>query len=280
MQPRVALATCAALPRLADDEQPLLAALHKRGVVAEPAVWDQRSLDWSIYDLVVVRSTWDYTARRERFLGWAQALPRVLNPAEVVRWNTDKRYLSELPRALATQFIEPAQRWLPPSGEYVIKPAVSAGARDTARYGPGDEDRARAHVDRLLAAGRVAMLQPYVSTVDLRGETALVYLAGEYSHAICKGQMLARDESPTRKLYAEEVIGAREPSSEERTAAEEVLDSLRWPREQLLYARVDLVAGPRGEPQLLELELTEPSLFLSHAAGAAARFAERIAERL
>ncbi|MBV9839702.1 MAG: hypothetical protein JO156_16415 [Solirubrobacterales bacterium] len=85
---------------------------------------------------------------------------------------------------------------------------------------------------------------------------------------------------PPPKLYAEEVIGASEPSAEERTAAEEVLDSLRWPRGQLLYARVDLVAGPRGEPQLLELELTEPSLFLSHAAGAAARFAERIAERL
>ena len=142
MAPRVALATCAQLPELADDEPMLVEALSVRGVEAEPRVWDDPAVDWGAYGLVVVRSTWDYAARREQFVRWADSVPRLLNSAAVIRWNTDKRYLAELPRAVPTEFVALGGSWEPPAGEIVVKPTISAGSKDTARYGPKDRTRA------------------------------------------------------------------------------------------------------------------------------------------
>jgi glutathione synthase/RimK-type ligase-like ATP-grasp enzyme len=280
VRPRVAIATCAELPELADDEPMLLDALRVLGVDAAPAVWDDDSVDWGAYDLVVIRSTWDYAARRAEFVKWAERVPRLLNPAEVIRWNTDKRYLAELPNSVRTELVAPGERWEPPGGEYVIKPTVSAGSRDTARYRPGEEDRARAHLNALLGDGRIAMVQPYLDAVDDHGETGLLFFGGEYSHAIRKGQMLQPGQPPSDGLYVQEEIRAREPDPLERAVAEEALDSLPWPRRRLLYARVDLIRGPDGDPQLIELELTEPSLFFSFAAGSAERLAAQVLRRL
>ena len=281
MSARVALVTCAAFPGLGEDEPLLLHALRARGVDAEPAVWDDAAVDWGAYDLVVVRSAWDYSDRRDEFVAWARSIPRLLNPADVIEWNTDKRYLRTVPRAVATTFVEPGDGWDPLAGEYVVKPAISAGSRDTARYRPGEEDAALEHVNALQAAGRTVMVQPYLSAVDAHGETALVFFDGEYSHAIRKGQMLAPGQAPTGDvIYLEEQISAREPDAAERTAADEILGSLPWPRESLLYARVDVIPDADGLPRLVELELTEPSLFLSHSPGAPQRLAERVIARL
>jgi glutathione synthase/RimK-type ligase-like ATP-grasp enzyme len=281
MSPRVALVTCAELPELGEDEPLLLYALRDLGVDAQPAVWDDAAIDWDAYDLVIVRSAWDYSARRDEFVAWARSVPRLLNPADVIVWNTDKRYLGTVPRAVSTTFVEPGDRWDPPAGEYVVKPAVSAGSRDTARYRPGEEASSREHVAALQAAGRTVMVQPYLGAVDTHGETALLFFDGEYSHAIRKGQMLQPGQAATGDvIYLEEQISAREPDPDEHAVADEVLGSLPWPRESLLYARVDLIPGADGSPRLVELELTEPSLFLSYSEGAPRRLAERVIARL
>jgi glutathione synthase/RimK-type ligase-like ATP-grasp enzyme len=278
---RIGLATCSAFPELAEDDPLLRDALERRGAAVQPLVWDDETVDWVAYDLVVVRSTWDYTLHHERFLAWAKDVPRLLNGADVICWNTDKHYLTELPSAVPTTFVEPGEQWEPPQRDYVVKPAVSAGSKDTARYQPGDFDRAQGHVSELLADGRTAIVQPYLGTVDHHGETALIYFGGEYSHAIRQGQMLRPGQVPAGGgLYVEENIAPREPVPAELAVADLVLDSLRWPRGELLYARVDLIPGPDGTPQLVELELTEPSLFLSFSPGAADRLAQRILERL
>jgi hypothetical protein len=120
-------------------------------------------------------------------------------------------------------------------------------------------------------------VQPYLAAVDQAGETALIYFDGRYSHAIRKGPLLRRGEDATRALFAAEHIGARTPSDEERDVGKRILAAL--PFERLAYARIDLLPSPEG-PQLLELELTEPSLFFATAPGAAARFAAVLAARL
>src|SRR5262249_20237830 len=165
------------------------------------AVWDAPRIDWDRFELVVIRCTWDYAARRDEFVAWAESVPQLLNAPDVIRWNTDKRYLAELPAAVPTQFVEDGDSWQPPAGEYVIKPAVSAGSRDTARYRPGEDHRAEAHVAELTSQRRIVMVQPYLTSVDERGETALIYFAGEYSHAICKGQLLVHGREPSSDLY-------------------------------------------------------------------------------
>jgi hypothetical protein len=135
-----------------------------------------------------------------------------------------------------------------------------------------------AHITRMLAAGRSVMLQPYLSAVDSDGETALLFLGGAYSHAIRKGPMLTGPAVGVEGLYQPEVISPREPSAEQRALAEQALAAA--PAEQLLYARVDLVPGPDGRPVVLELELTEPSLFLGTSPQSPGRFADAILARI
>ena len=281
---RVALATCAEVPELDEDGPPLVEGLAARGVAATAAVWDDPRVDWTAFDLVVLRSTWDYAERRERFLAWIETLPRVLNAPDVVRWNTDKRYLDDLADAgvpvVPTTFLAPGESFEPPTGPFVVKPAVSAGSRRTARYEPAEARRAAEHVDSLHATGDVAMMQRYVAPIDDVGETALLYLGGSYSHAIRKAGLLLPGAEPTSALYLEETVEARTPSAAEHAVAERALEAVPVDGEPLLYARVDLVPDDDGTPLVLEVELTEPSLFLSYADGATARFADAIATAL
>jgi glutathione synthase/RimK-type ligase-like ATP-grasp enzyme len=289
--PRVALATCREVPGLLDDEGRLLQErLRARGVDAEPAVWDDADVAWSAFDLVVVRSTWDYPAHHDAFVAWAEAVGRVTalhNPAPVLAWSTDKHYLLELadaglpvvPSAVVEPGDDPAAH--PYGGvEHVVKPCVSAGSRDTLRCGADETERSAAHVRALLDAGRSVLVQPYLAAVDEVGETAVVAIDGTPSHAVRKGALLASGGGLVDGLFAAEDISAREPSPAEWAVAEQVLGHLAHHLSgPLLYARVDLLPGPDG-PQVLEVELAEPSLFLDHAPGAADRLADAVVRRL
>ena len=284
---QVALVTCAAVPDLDPDDRLLLGPLADRGAQVTAAVWDDPSVDWAGFDLVVLRSTWDYPARRDEFVAWAGKVPRLANPADVVAWNTDKRYLGELAAAgvpvVPTTWVTATPWTLPAEGEWVIKPAVSAGSRDTGRYDAADPEHrelADAHVARLVAANRVVMVQPYLPAVDSYGETAVLFLGGEYSHSIRKGPLLTGPDRQDVGLYVEETITARLPTPAELAVAEQALAQVPGGAERLLYARIDLIPGVGGEPLLVELELTEPSLFLTTAPEGAPRLAEAITRLL
>jgi hypothetical protein len=287
---RVALVTCELFPDLWEDDHPLRDSLRERGVHVDAVRWDDESVDWATYDVVVIRSPWDYVPRRDDFVAWAHSVPRLLNPADIVEWNTDKRYLRELAEAglpvTPTEFVAPGDAWTPPStGEWVIKPTVSAGSQDTGRYRlPEQRDPAEAHVARLLAADRIVMIQPYLAAVDTAGETALIHTPGAdgtltFSHAIRKGPMLTGPDEGAIDPGSEDIT-PRAASPAELEVAARVLEHIPGGADRLLYARVDLIPGPDGSPMLLELELTEPSLFLTESPGAALRLADAILNRL
>jgi len=275
--PSVAVVTCSRLPDLDDDDRPLLPALAARGIDAAPAVWDDPSVDWAAPDLVVVRNPWDYTDRVEQFVAWAATVPRLANPAAVLAWNVDKRYLADLDAAgvpvVPTIYIGPGEP-IParPEGEVVVKPTVSAGSRDTLRLDdPGEVAAQIAHVHRL---GKTAMVQPYLPAVDENGETAVVFLGGEHSHAARKGPLLPLGRSLVEGLYAREDMSARVATAAELDVARAALDVVPGP---LLYGRVDLLSDDRGAPVVLEVEVTEPTLFLA-IGDAVDRFADAIAK--
>jgi glutathione synthase/RimK-type ligase-like ATP-grasp enzyme len=281
--PRVALATCSAFPDGDADDVGLPAAIGGDVVFA---IWDDPAVDWAAFDLVVVRSTWDYHHRRDAFLAWADGLgERLVNPPAVLAWNTDKRYLHELAGTglpvVATTLVAPGHDFAAPAGEYVVKPTVSAGSRDTARFSDGETARAAALVEAIHAGGRTAMVQPYIASVDARGETALLFFDGAFSHAIHKGPLLRPGAAPTSDVFAPETIEPRTPSAAELAVAQRVVD---WTADRFgappTYARVDLVEGADGTPLLLELELTEPSLFFADDAERLARFATAVRRRI
>lgn len=278
MAARIALATSAEHATLTDDDRLLFAPLGRRGIEAVPHVWTGPPAVG--FDLVVVRSTWDYVPQRERFLAWADGCARLRNPASILRWNTDKRYLHALAAAgvpvVPTRFVAPGEAYEPPGVEHVVKPTVSAGTRDTARFGAG-APASCAHVAALHRQGRTAMVQPYVASVDARGETALVYFGGELSHVLHKPALLPRGAAAIAGLGSRSLVRPHAASADERAVAERVLDAVPGGRAALTYARVDLVAGDDGAPMLLELEATEPCLYLALDDGAADRFAAAIA---
>jgi len=296
----IALVTAREARVLDEDLPPLVEALQSLGVHVDTPCWDDPQIDWTRYRVAVLRSTWDYADRVDQFLAWADRAARetrLFNPPQVLRWNTDKHYLLDLARGgvpvVPTRFVEPGEdapaalaSFLAGGSdalsagrcthfdEFVAKPAVGAGSRDAARYRRDDVARALAHLDRLLADGRSVMLQPYLSSVDEAGETALVHFEGCFSHAIRKGPLLHLGAGLVADLFAPETIDARLPGTDERAVATAACAAIA--DGPPLYARVDLVRDDNGRPVVLELELAEPSLFFAFGPGSAERFAAAI----
>jgi hypothetical protein len=264
--PRIVLAGCQALPEGDGDDADLIGALRQRGLHARWLPWDDPETLKA--DLVILRATWDYIERLDEFLAWTTSVANLVNAPEVVAWNTDKSYLVDLAAAgvpiIPSRFFPPGEPVHVPRGEVVVKPAVGAGSVGAQRF--KDSDQAHRHAAALHADGRTVLVQPYDKRVE-DGETALVFVGGRQSHAFTKGPILpspgsrpAFDDSGT---YAEESLSSAEPDFELWDVGHAALAAaaahLGIDAAELLYARVDLIGG-RSDPQLLELELVEPSL--------------------
>jgi hypothetical protein len=264
--PHIVLAGCPALPEGDGDDDGLVDALRQRGLHARWLSWDDpQSLE---ADLVILRATWDYIDRLDEFLTWAARVRNLLNPPQVVVWNTDKRYLADLAEAdvatVPSRFFAAGEKIQLPRGEVVVKPAIGVGSVGALRF--SDHDEARAHAVALQGEGRTVLVQPYDPRIE-DGETALVFLGGRQSHAFTKGPILPPpgqapvfDESGT---YAEETLTPADPDFEVWDVGHAALAAaaahLGMGVSDLLYARVDVI-GNRRDARVLELELVEPSL--------------------
>jgi hypothetical protein len=295
--PRIAFAT--APPEYLgsnDTDRPLHEeAAAVAGVELDHLVWSDPAAAWDRYDLVVVRSTWDYLDHLEPYLAWLAAmdgLGTLQNPGRVIAWNLDKRYLLEL--ATAGVPVIPTRVCADRDGvadvlaggteEVVVKPVVSAGSRLTGRFAP-DDPAARVLAEEILATGTDVLVQPAVASVAAGGEVSTLVFGGTVSHTVRKGPLLALGGGLIGGTYAEHVVPEVLTPSR-RAAVEEavgVVGRLVGDRfgvtEPLLYARVDVVTLDDGSDVVLEVELAEPSFFLGAVPDAAARFAAELARR-
>lgn len=254
-----------------EDEPSALAALRSAGLRVNLVDWDDPTVDWSVYDRAVLRSTWDYSERLEEFLDWltvVDAATDLRNPAAMVRWGVDKRYLADLAGqgvpVTPTVFADPGQTPPLPTGAFVVKPAVSAGSRDAASYRPDQHDLAHAHITRLHQAGRCVLVQPLLPSVAVDGEWPLVFFAGQYSHAASRRVALPGAEA-VAGLSALETRAPHHADPDQLRVARAALDTVAARFGVPTYARVDLVRDPAGQPCVLEVELAEPCLFLPQA---------------
>ena len=284
MTTRIALATCADLPDLFEDDLPLVDALRAAGLAPVAEVWTDPSVDWSAYDAVLLRSIWDYHTRYVEFTEWLGLLDkagvRVLNDTDLVRWNSDKRYLLELREKgvgiVPSQVAAGALLREVVAGlngqEIVVKPTVSASAHNTVRGIAGSEELTRA-IDDLPDA--VYLVQPFQPEIQADGEWSVIFIGGTYSHTVLK-RPAAGDFLVQQHLGGSAVL--REPSTvvlEGATAALAAVDTRIPPA----YARVDgIVSG--GRFLLMELELIEPYLFLPDHPAANGKLAAVVAENV
>ena len=283
------------------DSLPLVAALRGRGVHAEQLVWHDASIDWAGYDLLVLRSPWDYFLRPTEFEAWldrASALTRVLNEPELVRWNMDKRYLEQLAavgipvvptgyhraaESLARALEEASAGAGVGNGDapqVVLKPAVGAGAQQAGLFA-ADDPAALALGQEILAGGGTVMLQPEVPELSAGHEKALYVVDGRFTHAIAKGALLARGGGLRGGTYLERpaLVGT---TTQEKAFAEAVLSAvaqvtgLRTP----LYGRIDMVDSADHGLVLLEAELFEPLFNLPLVPEVTETFADAILTRV
>ena len=278
---RIAFATCRTMPDGHPDDHAALAALG-----ATYAVWDDPSVNWHRYDRVVVRSVWDYTTKRAEFVAWAGSVgpERLRNTPALIAFNSDKTYLGDLAAAtVPTTFVRPGDASPALDGEVVVKPNISAGARDTGRFGPATHDLAAQLITRITASGRTALVQPYLPDVDANGEIGLVHFNGALSHVLRKRAVLRPDEvapvaaddgvAPAAVMLEDDLVVLGEADAEQLAFAAEVIAELTARFGTLpLYARVDVARDGDGRPVLMEVEAIEPMLYLRISPGAAARF--------
>ncbi len=280
---RVAFATCASQPAGREDD--LLAA---RLVDAAIEVWEDPEVDWSAYDRVVIRSTWDYTTNLHRFLEWCALVgpERLRNPPALIGFNSDKLYLHELEVPIVpTAFLGAGDALPETDQELVIKPNISAGGRDTGRFEPQHRDDALALLDKIHASGRTALVQPYLPSVDVDGETAVMFFGGEVSHTLHKKPVLREAgvapladmaHAPAAVMLEQDLVTASPATAEELELAHAVHAEIAERFGVPLYLRVDMVAGTQGHPVVMELEAIEPNLYLELKSGAAERLAAAI----
>lgn len=281
---RIAVATCAHHPGfIANDDQPLLDALHRRAARAELCRWDDAATDWHAFDAVVIRTTWDYQERLDEFLTWidrVDSATHLINDAQVIKANISKTYMRTLEQAgvpiVPTRWVEPgepaAHRLDGLDGEIVVKPVVGAGASGLARLNAADHSAIDAHIAGL---GRTALIQPFVSTVYDRGEISVVLIDGRISHAVRKipspGEFRVQIEFGGQYTVVQ-------PTAQEADVCQSAIEAL-CPAPPAI-ARVDLIDLEPGAPVVGEVELIEPELFLAIVPDGAERLADAILQRL
>lgn len=299
-KPRVTLATAASMPNLYADETGLLDALADRGMDPHIAVWNDPAVDWDNAGLVVIRSVVDYAADRNGFLEWTRSLPRVLNHADVLEWNSDKHYLNELAErglpTIPTTWLSASRGYskhqvhsrFPAFGDFVVKPAVSSGVRDIGRYSstsiPGRQ-AAIAQVMELLGEGRDVMIQRYEETVETQGERSLIFFNGIISHAVDKAALLTPAQV-TEDEVQQVPVEAHSATDQElrwgeqiRLVLHEYVRERMGRDEQFLFNRVDLVPDGKGSFVVMEVALVDADLYLNAAPRALGNFADAISVR-
>lgn len=281
---RIALACSDETPAGAPDDAPLADALAAAGAQVAHARWDDPSIDWASFDVVVVRSTWDYHLRAPAFLAWVERVAgatRLVNPLELLRWNADKRYLVDLERAGAA--ITPSVVVAPGDGarldaivgdrgweRFVVKPTVSATAFGTERFGAGDLDRASAHLAGLLERGP-ALVQRYEPAIETDGERSVMVIGGVVTHCAVK-----RPKAGDFRCQSD-FGGTVEPVPLRTADADLARRAVGAAPVAPAYARVDVIDTPDGV-RLMELECIEPELFFRLSEDAVGRMVAIIAK--
>ncbi|RDV14632.1 hypothetical protein DXT99_13255 [Pontibacter diazotrophicus] len=273
---------------ISDEENSKLYDLLKgKGLNISFQIWDDPAVDWSQFDLIVLKSPWDYFDKIDAFYAWLDELERlqvrVLNPVEIVRWNADKRYLLDLQeqgvKVVPTVWLEQGDIFEPArlfqdfgAEKVIVKPAVSGGAKNTFALTLTEAEAKTELINELLQQESF-LAQPFIEEVKTKGEWSFLFFNGEYSHTVLK---TAKPGDFRVQHFYGGTVHTPEPPAALLEAAQRIVDKHA---PGCLYARVDGVEH-NGELALMELELIEPFLFMATSAGAFERYYEALLVQL
>lgn len=278
---KVALVTYSKHPELFDGDNLLVEPFKKRGFTPISIPWDKMGVEWDSFDLVIIRSVWDYHTRIREFSDWINTLEiskvNIWNPAKIIRWNMDKKYLLELKSKgipiVPTLIINKAnvqnignllkdRLW----EEVIIKPTIGASSYKIIRVKSRELSLHSSEIEDILRESEM-IIQPYIREINLEGECSFLFFNKVYSHAVLKKPKA--DEYRTQPEFGGSEVGVK-PDPNVIKQASNILNKID---SSLLYARVDgLIVN--GQFMLMELELIEPYLFFEFEKASAERFVE------
>jgi glutathione synthase/RimK-type ligase-like ATP-grasp enzyme len=280
----LALLTCEKLPQLTPQDHPLIAALAKHNITAIAVVWDDPSINWSDFDYLVFRNTWDYFEKENEFNHWLDAIERLgiktLNPIAVIKKNKHKFYLREMEqqgiKILPTVFIDKTsnlnvKELMPTHWEKaVIKPAFSAGSYLTEVFDADDTEKINIQY-KDTAAEKELLVQQFMPEIQTVGETSFIFFNKKFSHAVNKKPIPGDFRIQVQFGGIYRLIN---PDTALLAKAQKIVDSFKA---KLLYARVDGIVID-NELHLMEVECIEPDLYFNLSEGSLDRFVNAIVE--
>lgn len=273
---------------ISDEENSrLYDLLTEKGLNISFQIWDDPAVDWSQFDVIILKSPWDYFDKIGAFYAWLDKLEqlklRVLNPVKIVRWNTNKRYLLDLQQqgvnVVPTVWLEKGSTFDPAqafaqlgAATIIVKPAVSGGAKNTFALNFSEAEAKTANINELLQQESF-LAQPFLEEIKTKGEWSFLFFNGIYSHAVLK---TAKPDDFRVQHFFGGTVQTPEPPAALLAAAQTIVDRHA---PGCLYARVDGVEL-NNELALMELELIEPFLFMAMSDGAFERYYEALLAQL
>jgi glutathione synthase/RimK-type ligase-like ATP-grasp enzyme len=283
---KIALLTCEKLPNLLETDQLLIPALAKHNITAKAAIWNDKTINWQDFDILIFRNTWDYYEKQIEFDAWLEKIKklkiRTLNSIEIINQNKHKFYLRELQKQgfniIPTIFIDKTnnldiQKIIPKHWEKaVIKPAYSGGSYQTELFEISNIDKINQQY-LPIAAEKELLLQEFMPQIKTLGETSFIFFNKKFSHAVNK--------IPTKGEFRIQVqFGGKyqliEPSEILIQKAQKIVNTFS---KDLLYARVDGIII-ENELYLMEIECLEPDLYFSLAEDSINKFVNSILEMI
>ena len=74
--------------------------LKEKGLDISLVIWNDNNINWTDYDVVIIKSPWDYHEHVTEFSDWLDSLHKlqikVLNPVDTIKWNSNKHYLKDI----------------------------------------------------------------------------------------------------------------------------------------------------------------------------------------
>lgn len=274
-----ALVTCRQFPRLTFDDRKLVKPLFTLGVKAIPVIWDVKNINWKDFDIVIIRSPWDYHLNAEAFRVWIKKLAKeninLWNRPDAVSWNINKKYLLDLKKR-GIPVIEtvlssstPLPRIMVRHGwdEVIIKPVIGASAYKIQKISRRKAENFQ------FPANEEFLIQPFIQEIQTAGEFSFVFIAGKYSHAVLK--KVKRGDFKTNYSFREglELIN---PNEKLLIQVESIIKAIPF---NILYARIDCVVI-KNKLHLMEAEIIEPELFLRFSTTGAQKLAETIRAKI
>ncbi|WP_284462395.1 hypothetical protein [Chryseobacterium sp.] len=251
-----------------DEDIELINFLKGKGLDVVPTIWNDENVNWSSFDVAIIKSPWDYHNHLEEFLNWLERIEdlgvKVLNPSEIIKWNSDKHYLKDIAEkglpVIPVEYLDKDSSFdnhffdLFKTDKLVVKPCVSAGAQNTITVSKDNFNERSTDIEQLLKE-QDYMVQPFVEEIK-NGEWSFLFFNGKYSH--CSLKTPKQGDFRVQHYHG----GSISYPTPEPLHIEQAGTYLKSLPESTLYARVDGVLI-NNSFYLMELELIEPYLFLN-----------------